>query len=129
MPPGADPRSFLPLTPLASLVLLALAEGPRHGYGIILEVGERTGGLITLRTGTLYLMLQRLVGQRLIEETSNFEVRTSKLAEPATERVDQRRRYYQLTSLGQRVLAAEARRLEGVVNEARRTRVIGRATR
>jgi DNA-binding PadR family transcriptional regulator len=118
MPPSTDPRSFLPLTPLASQVLLALAEGPRHGYGIILEVGDRTGGLITLRTGTLYLLLQRLVGQGLIEESS-----------AATERVDQRRRYYQLTSLGQRVLAAEARRLEGVVNEARRTRVIGRATR
>jgi DNA-binding PadR family transcriptional regulator len=129
MPPGADPRSFLPLTPLASQVLLALAEGPRHGYGIILEVGERTAGLITLRTGTLYLLLKRLVGLRLIEENSNFEVRTSKLAEAATERVDQRRRYYQLTPLGQQVLAAEARRLEGVVNEARRTRVLGRATR
>jgi DNA-binding PadR family transcriptional regulator len=119
----------LPLTPLASQVLLALAERPRHGYGIILEVGERTVGLITLRTGTLYLLLQRLVGQRLIEESSNFEVRTSKLAEAATERVDQRRRYYQLTPLGHQVLAAEARRLEGVVNEARRARVLGRATR
>jgi DNA-binding PadR family transcriptional regulator len=120
MPPGADPRSFLPLTPLASQVLLALAEGPRHGYGIILEVGERTAGLITLRTGTLYLLLQRLVAQRLIEERSN----AAKAA-----MVDQRRRYYQLTPLGQQVLAAEARRLEGVVNEARRTRVLGRATR
>jgi DNA-binding PadR family transcriptional regulator len=141
MPPGAaDPRSFLPLTPLASQVLLALAEGPRHGYGIILEVGERTAGLITLRTGTLYLLLQRLVSQGLIAESSNFalrqaqgvpsssrdELRTSKFTE---EKVDQRRRYYHLTPLGQRVLAAEARRLEGVVNEARRTRVIGRATR
>jgi DNA-binding PadR family transcriptional regulator len=120
MPRDADPRSFLPLTPLASQVLLALAEGPRHGYGIILEVGERTDGLITLRTGTLYMLLQRLVEEGLIEETSKFELPSSTL-------IDKRRRYYELTPLGHKVLAAEVRRLESVVTEARRTRVLGRA--
>ena len=58
--PAPDPRSFLPLTPLVFEVLLALADPPRHGYGIILEVAERTDGLIRLRTGTLYVLLQRL---------------------------------------------------------------------
>ena len=52
MPRDRDPRSFLPLTPLVSEVLLALAEGPRHGYGLILDVSQRTDGLITLRTGS-----------------------------------------------------------------------------
>lgn len=121
MPRDPDPRSFLPLTPLVSQVLLALAEGPRHGYGIILEVGARTDGLITLRTGTLYLLLQRLVDQRLIEGAS-MPAHAAKLD-------DQRRRYYQLTPLGSAVLAAEARRLELVVHEARRTRVLGAARR
>ena len=63
-----DPRSFLPLTPLAFQVLLALADSDRHGYGIILEVRERTDGLISLGTGTLYTMLQRLLEESLIAE-------------------------------------------------------------
>ncbi len=116
--PTPDPRSFLPLTPLVSEVLLALADQPRHGYGIILDVGARTGGLITLRTGTLYVLLQRLLDQHLIE--------------PARGRgkdEDSRRRYYGITSLGRAVLEAEARRLEQVVGEARRKRVLGRPGR
>jgi len=118
-----DPRSFLPLTPLVSQVLLALAEAPRHGYGIILEVGERTGGLITLRTGTLYMLLQRLVEQSLIEEADEHDRDV-----PASDSSDQRRRYYRMTPLGRDVLAVEMRRLETVVADARRTRVLGRAT-
>ena len=62
-----DPRSFLPLTPLAFQVLLALAGTERHGYGIIREVDERTDGLIRLRTGSLYTLLQRLSEETLIE--------------------------------------------------------------
>lgn len=115
--PTRDPRSFLPLTPLAFEVLLALADQPRHGYGIILEVGERTDGLIRLRTGTLYVLLQRLVDQDLIDESSK---------RPGPD-VDSRRKYYSVTPLGRAVLEAEARRLEDVVGEARRKRVLGRA--
>jgi DNA-binding PadR family transcriptional regulator len=114
--PTPDPRSFLPLTPLVSEVLLALADRPRHGYGIILDVGERTGGLIALRTGTLYVLLQRLLDQRLIEPTA-----------ARAKDDDARRRYYGITPLGRAVLEAEARRLEQVVGEARRKRVLGRA--
>lgn len=113
-----DPRSFLPLTPFAFQVLLALSDTARHGYGIIREVAERTDGVITLRTGTLYTLLQRLLDESLIEETD---------ARPRPEDDDERRRYYQVTPLGHAVLQAEARRLESVVTEARRKRVLGRS--
>ena len=116
--PAVDPRSFLPLTPLAFQVLLALADSERHGYGIIREVDERTDGLIRLRTGTLYTLLQRLLDEDLIE-TSH--------ARPDPEDDDERRKYYRLTALGKDVLAAEARRLESLIGEARRKQVISRA--
>ena len=114
---AVDPRSFLPLTPLAFQVLLALADSERHGYGIIREVDERTDGLIRLRTGTLYTLLQRLLEEKLIETSS---------ARPDPKDDDQRRRYYKLTPLGKDVLAAEARRLESLIGEARRKQVISR---
>ena len=115
--PAADPRSFLPLTPLALEVLLALADGPRHGYGVILDVRERTDGLIRLRTGTLYVLLQRLLDERLIDESD---------ARPRTAEDDARRKYYEMTPLGRAVLKAETKRLEHVVVDARRKRVLGR---
>ena len=115
--PAVNPRSFLPLTPLAFQVLLALADSERHGYGIIREVDERTDGLIRLRTGTLYTLLQRLLDEDLIE-TSN--------ARPDPEDDDDRRKYYKLSALGRDVLAAEARRLESLIGEARRKQVISR---
>ena len=115
--PAVNPRSFLPLTPLAFQVLLALADSERHGYGIIREVDERTDGLIRLRTGTLYTLLQRLLDEDLIE-TSN--------ARPDPDEDDDRRKYYKLSALGRDVLAAEARRLESLLGEARRKQVISR---
>ncbi len=115
--PAVNPRSFLPLTPLAFQVLLALADSERHGYGIIREVDERTDGLIRLRTGTLYTLLQRLLDEDLIETSS---------ARPDPEDDDERRKYYRLTTLGKDVLAAEARRLESLISEARRKQIISR---
>src|SRR5262245_54864724 len=117
---SVDPRSFLPLTPLAFQVLLALADGDRHGYGIIVEVEERTDGLIRLRTGTLYTLLQRLLDEALIEQTAGA-------AAPPPDKDDPRRKYYRLTDLGRAVLTAEARRLESVLGDVRRKHVIGRA--
>ena len=115
-----DPRSFLPLTPLAFQVLLALADSERHGYGIIREVDERTDGLVKIRTGTLYTLLQRLLEEQLLEESD---------ARPAADEDDERRRYYRLTALGRDVLGAEARRLELLLGEARRKHVLGRTTK
>lgn len=120
MPQPTDPRSFLPLTPLAFQVLLALADAPKHGYGIIREVGDRTDGLIKLRTGTLYTLLQRLVEEDLIDESDS---------RPDAKDDDERRTYYELTDLGRGVVAAEARRLESLLGEARRKQVIGKTRR
>ena len=118
--PRPDPRSFLPLTPLACHVLLALAGDGLHGYGIIQEVSARTAGAITLRTGTLYALLQRLESDGLIAESDR---------RPDPDEDDERRRYYELTKLGRAVLEADLRRLEAVVGEARRKRVLPKATR
>ena len=115
---AADPRSLLPLTPLAFQVLLALADRERHGYDIIREVDTRTDGLIRLRSGTLYTLLQRLQTERLIAESDD---------RPEPEDDDQRRRYYGVTDFGRAVLTAEARRLESALGEARRKQVIGRS--
>ena len=128
MPRSPDPRSYLPLTPLAFQVLLALADGERHGYGIIREVDERTDGLIKLRTGTLYTLLQRLLDEALIEfRGASGTSGTS--GTPGTPGGDPRRKYYGLTELGRGVLAAEATRLQALVSEARRKHVLGRESK
>jgi DNA-binding PadR family transcriptional regulator len=111
MRPIRDPRSFLPLTPRVYHTLLALADGPLHGYGVILAVQELTGGLIVLHTGTLYVLLRRLLNQKLISESS---------ARPEPDDDDERRRYYELTHLGRAVVEAESIRLQAVVAAARR---------
>jgi DNA-binding PadR family transcriptional regulator len=107
-----DPRSFLPLTPRVLHVLLALAGGPLHGYGVILAVKRLTEGLIVLRTGTLYILLRRLRDQHLISESHD---------RPLPDEDDERRRYYALTDLGKQVLEAESRRLAAVVSIAKKT--------
>ena len=84
MADSPDPRRFLPLTPAVFHVLLALAGGDRHGYGIILDVAEATGGDVTLRTGTLYTILKRLLDERLIVESDR---------RPVSADDDERRRY------------------------------------
>ncbi len=123
-----DPRTFLPLTPLAFQVLLALADRDRHGYGIILEVTDRTDGLIKLRTGTLYTMLQRLLDEGLIESAPASSASAAPDAD-AIKEDDSRRKYYRLTALGRDVVAAEARRLESLVGEAHRKQVLGRSSK
>ena len=62
------PESFLPLTPVAFEILLALADGERHGYSILQEVETRSGGSVSLHAGTLYRALARLLESELIEE-------------------------------------------------------------
>ena len=109
--PPSDPSEFLPLTPAVFHVLLALADGERHGYAIMQAVAESTGGGITMGPGTLYGTLKRLLDSGLVEEHDE---------RPDPELDDERRRYYRLTALGQGVASAESRRLEALVREARR---------
>ena len=112
---GPDPASMLPLTHLTYHVLLALADSDRHGYGIIKEVLERTGGKMELETGTLYTALKRLRDDELIEPV------------PGDERPDGevgRRRTYRLTLFGRKVLEAESRRLADLVTVAAEKRVL-----
>ena len=123
-----NPLSFLPLTPFAFQVLLALADGERHGYAIIKEVEERSGGTVKLRTGTLYTLLQRLLEERLIGESDGglADVSSGAPGGPAA-RADSRRRYYRLSALGDAVLRAEAQRLEALIGDARRKHVLSAA--
>jgi DNA-binding PadR family transcriptional regulator len=96
-------------------VLLALADEDRHGYGVMREIHERTGGAVTIGAGTLYGCLKRLLAAELIEEVGD---------RPTPELDDERRRYYRLTPLGARAASAEARRLELLVRQARRKRLL-----
>jgi DNA-binding PadR family transcriptional regulator len=99
---------FLPLSPAALHILLALASEDRHGYGIMREVARQSEDRYRLGPGTLYDNLQKLVEQGIVEPSS-----------PRSGADDPRRRYYRLTRFGRRLLIAEITRLEGVVREAR----------
>jgi len=94
------------LTWLSYLVLLSLAEGPAHGYGIIKEVERRTDGKTRIEAGTLYAAIKRLREQGLLQP----------VGEAAGSR---RRRDYELTDLGRDVLGSESERLAGLVDVAR----------
>lgn len=109
----SQPTDALPLTPLSYQILLALADAPRHGYGIIKEIEAREGAAAAPSTGALYLALQRMGGDALIEDA----------AAPRGER-DARRRYYRLTPEGRRVGEAESARLAAQVAAARAKRFL-----
>jgi DNA-binding PadR family transcriptional regulator len=109
-----DARALLPLTPAMLHVLLALADGDKHGYAIIKEVARRTGGEVTLGAGTLYALVKRLLGDGLIHETDERP-------DPALD--DERRRYYRLAPFGRDVAVAEIQRLEDIVLQARAKRL------
>jgi|SRR5687768_12171139 len=112
-----DPSSLLPLPVSEFQILLALADEERHGYGIMREVSERTSGEVQLGPGTLYGSIKRMVARGLIEESDE---------RPDPELDDERRRYYRITSLGRRVVVAEARRMERLVGIARAKRLLKR---
>jgi DNA-binding PadR family transcriptional regulator len=107
-----------PLTPAVFHILLALAPGERHGYGILKEVLRHTSGEVRLGPGTLYGTLRRLMDASWVEET-----------EGRGDVGDERRRYYRLTRLGRSALQAEAKRMEALVRTARARNVIPRASR
>jgi DNA-binding PadR family transcriptional regulator len=99
----------LPLTPAVFHILLTLAEGERHGYAIMREVAEQTGGQMRLGPGTLYGSIRRMLDDGVIEESE---------ARPDPTVDDERRRYYRLTSFGRRLAEAEAARLQALTRTA-----------
>ena len=105
-----QPSSLLPLPPATFHILMALASEDRHGYAIIQDIEQRTGGHLRLSAGTLYRSIQRMLEQGLLVETNE---------RPAPELDDERRRYYRITEFGTAVARAEARRLSELVSMAR----------
>src|SRR4051812_4352765 len=102
-----DARDHLPLKPIDLEVLLALADEERHGYGLVQAIAAHTDGLVALDPGNLYRVIKRLLADGLVSEAGQ---RT------ATDAEGERRRYYCITPLGGRVLAAELDRLRTLVN-------------
>lgn len=110
-----DPAGHLPLQPVAFHALLALADGPKHGYRVLKEIEGRGETRLRLGPATLYDTLHRLRRQRLVEVAT---------PPPDAPDDDRRRRYYRLTALGSRVLAAEAERLRDLVRLAIDQRIV-----
>jgi DNA-binding PadR family transcriptional regulator len=106
---------MLPLTAAVFNILLALADGEKHGYAIKLEVENATDGKIHMGPGTLYGSLDRMVKAGLIEESEH---------RPGADEDDERRRYYRLSQFGRRVLRLEASRLANLVQAAMAKKVL-----
>jgi DNA-binding PadR family transcriptional regulator len=105
--PNPEPQAFLPLKPDLFHILLALSQQELHGYGIMKAVEESTGSQIVLDPSPLYRRLKRLLELGIVAESGR---------RPAADLDDERRRYYRLTNLGRRVLAADAARLVALSN-------------
>src|SRR5690242_3275826 len=118
-PMSRDTAELLPLKPVDLQLLLALAGEELHGYGLVLAIERATDGLLKLDPGNLYRVIKRLLDDGLVAESLARR-------ESAGE---ERRRYYRITPLGRRVLAAELRRLESLVRSpAARALIDGWAT-
>ena len=103
--------ALLPLAPAFLHILIALGDKDRHGYSIMQDVAERTGGQVRMSPGTLYGSLRKMLDDGLVEESFR---RTSGPRDG-----DERRRYYRLTKFGRAVAAAEAERLTALLHHAR----------
>lgn len=112
------PDDLLPLSVPVFQILLSLAEGDSHGYGIIGDIRRRTAGDVVLSTSTLYGAIKRMMRDGLIEHS---DVR------PAPELDDERRRYYRITRFGREVARREARRIERLAEIVRDSRFGTRA--
>lgn len=115
---ATNPKESLPLSPVALYVLLALADGERHGYAIIKEIEAASGGDIRVLPGTLYRVIKQLVDDRWIVEV-----------EPYGGADDERRRYYRLTPWGRKVALAEVERMATVLRMARERRLLPASVR
>jgi DNA-binding PadR family transcriptional regulator len=116
-PGRRDVERRLPLKPLVFQILLALADGERHGWSLVRELHQR-GGFAGLMPGNFYRTLRAMLADGLISESSR---------RPARDEDDERRRYFRLTPLGQQVAMAEARRLQDAIVEARSKRLLSRS--
>ena len=105
-------RKLDPLPSAAFQILLALSTEDLHGYAIMRQVEEQTGGRVRLGPGTLYSSIQSLLEEKLIEEVGLSEDTAS-----------ERRRYYRLTSIGRKVARSEADRLADVLRVARARKI------
>jgi len=113
--PVPDLHKRLPLSPAAFSILLSLKDGEKHGYAILREVSDQSDGAVKLLPGTLYNLLKRLLEDGWIAELDERP-------DPAID--DERRRYYRLTGLGEKMTLLEAKRLVGLVRAARRHGVL-----
>ncbi|HEX4794036.1 MAG TPA: helix-turn-helix transcriptional regulator [Humisphaera sp.] len=104
-----------PLTPAELQILLSLADGEQHGYGIMQEVAGRTDGRTKIGPGTLYGTIKRLLAAGMIVESAR---------RPDPRLDDQRRRYYRITAAGKRALAEEIRAMADIVALARKRRIL-----
>jgi DNA-binding PadR family transcriptional regulator len=114
MAADVEPDSFLPLPASAMHILVALADGEKHGYAIRRDIETLSDGVVRMGSGTLYGSIKRMLDQGLIEEADERP-------DPAVD--DQRRRYYRLTALGRRVGAAEHQRLDRLLSAAQARRL------
>jgi DNA-binding PadR family transcriptional regulator len=108
-------RKLNPLPSAAFQILLSLADEDRHGYGIMRQIAEQTGGRLRLGPGTLYSSIQSLLEEKFIEEVDQRE--DAKLG-------DERRRYYRLTAAGRKLARAEAERLADLLRVARAKKIL-----
>lgn len=113
--PEPKPENLLPLPTAVLHILIALADRDRHGYSIMQDVAQRTGGKVSLSAGTLYSSIKRMLEQGLIEELRDS---------PDPESTDERRRYYRLTRFGRRAATAEVERFNALVKQARATGLV-----
>ena len=111
----AEVQGMLPLAPAFLHILIALGEGERHGYSIMQDVAERTGGRVRMSPGTLYGSIKRMLVDGLIEELTT-----------GAAGADERRRFYRITKFGRRVAAAEAERLTALLSQARESGLVPR---
>ena len=112
-----NPEDLLPLPPAQLHILLALADGEKHGYAVMSEVEQMTEGDVSMGPGTLYGAIKRMLNAGLIEESDD---------RPDPELDDERRRYYRVSGYGARVLTAELARLEQLVRAAEAKKVASR---
>ncbi len=115
---STNPEGMLPLTPAVFHILLALADGEKHGYGIMQDVLAITNGDMKMGPGTLYGSIKRMLEAGLIVESDERP-------DPALD--DERRRYYRITPFGEQAARAEAKRLAALLHAAQSKRLLGQS--